>query len=240
MIHFSADFSPRQIHTKWNDIPRSLPLEVQPLIESAWSAARARLGDRLYDGPLARLDSWHIADNQLHLELSRTSYKPFYGTNLTHPELAHKYGVDVLANPLGISALIETSDGHLILGRRGSGVAFHAHRIHPLGGTLEQGGDVFAEIRRELQEEAALAAPDLIDLRCVGLAEDRAIRQPELMFHVKTKRLLAEVNLDLSEHDSIWSVRADEGAVQSAMADRNLTPIAVAALSLWLQAATRR
>lgn len=237
-IHFAGSFSPPQVTTAMVASTHTIPPDAQTTIDAAWEEARLRLGDRLYDGPMARLQSWRIENNRLHLTLGRTSYKPFLGTNLMHPELADQYGPDVLANPLGISALLQTSDGYLVLGRRGGGVAFHAHRIHPLGGTVEEEHqDVFAEILRELKEEAELNSTDIIDLRCVGLAEDTSIRQPELMFHAATRCTLAQINLDESEHDAIWPLRAEAAAVERAMRDADLTPIAVAALRLWYDAA---
>jgi hypothetical protein len=258
IIHLANEFLPHQVHC--NHLPSiiTLPDEVTAAIESAWQSAKSRLGTRLYNGPMARLDSWRIENGHLHLQFTPTTYKHFLGTNLCHPKLADQFGPDILANPLGISALVETSDSYLLMGRRGKNVAFHAHQIHPLGGTIDNvTADPFTEIRRELFEEAALRDDDLLDLRCVGLAGDPAIRQPELMFHAKSNLPLSKITLDPAEHDALWSIRADPSTVAQHLqnaskptpssciqgegqgggsAASEFTPIALAALKLWLRA----
>jgi NUDIX domain len=237
-IHLAGDFSADQVECVEVYSHQVVPPAVAAAIESAWRDARSRLGEKIYDGPMARLESWRVEAGRLHLVLGRTGYKHFYGTNLFNPGLADQYGASVLANALGISVLVETADGHLILGRRGDGVAFHAHRVHPLGGTVEVGAvDCFAEIRRELAEEAGLSEEDLLELRCMGLAEDKAIRQPELMFYGRVRATLDRIKLDEAEHVGVWSVRAERAAVEKATLDAELTPIALAALRLWYDAA---
>src|ERR1700722_6348318 len=192
IIHFSGDFPVDRVETIISDHPRSLPPEVQAIIETSLTSALARLGPRLYDGPMLRLNSWRIEGDRLCLNLGRTSYKPFMGTNLMHAESADVYGEEILANPLGLSAALESSDGFLLFGRRNSNVAFYPNRVHPFAGTLEQ-ADVFAGIRQELKEELNLVAIDISDVRCIGLAEDRSIRQPELIFRVKSNRTRVEI-----------------------------------------------
>jgi len=231
-IHFTGVFSSSQIETTLSDAPRPLPFEITPMIESAWTQALARLGPRLYDGPMMRLNSWKIESGRLLLTLGRTSYKPFMGTNLTHPELADRYGSDVLANPLGLSAALESADGFLLFGRRNSNVACYPNRVHPFAGTLDQ-PNVFGGIQRELEEELGLSLPDIADLRIIGLAEDRSIRQPELIFRAKSNRTRQEIErlLDAAEHTEVVAIRFDD--VENAMQRADLTPIARATLTLW-------
>jgi hypothetical protein len=241
LIHFAGDFSESQIRTTITNSPHPLPPEVASIIESTWTDALARLGPRLHDGPMLRLNSWQIAGGNLHLNLGHTSYKPFMGTNLMHAQLADQYGNEILANPLGLSAALESTDGFLLLGRRNNDVAFYPNRIHPFAGTLDQ-PNVLAGIRKELQEEVNLRAEDIADIRCIGLAEDRTIRQPELVFWVKSNRTRAEIErtLDPHEHNEIVAIRCDETEIQYAMRRADLTPIAVATLRVWSYGATRR
>ena len=96
-----------------------LPDKARELIDRAWQTASARPGVKLFDGPMCRLESWSaLAGGALQLTLSRTSYKLFMGTNMCHPELADRFGPQVLANPVGVSPALETADGFLMLGRR--------------------------------------------------------------------------------------------------------------------------
>jgi hypothetical protein len=97
--------------------------------------------------------------------------------------------------------------------------------------------DVFDEIRRELREELHLAPADIAQIRCVGLAEDRSLRQPELIFIVAAARGRSELEaqLDAHEHSEAYAVRAERAVVGRVMTDPALTPIAVASLALWLE-----
>ncbi len=211
---------------------------VEAAIDAAWAAKAARPGVRLFDGPMCRLDAWRPTPGGLHLTLSPTSYRPFVGTNMANPILADVYGPDVMANPVGVSPVLLTADGFLMFGRRNASVAYYPGRVHPFAGSMEPSDvDIFAAVRRELAEELSLAAADVSDLRCTGVAEDVALRQPELIFAAATAvtRAGVEARLDPAEHGGTWAVPATSAAVATAIAtDRNrLTPVAVASLALW-------
>ena len=75
--------------------------------------------------------------DRLALTLSNTTYKHFLGTNLTHPELADRYGREILANPVGVSPALLTADNFLMMGRRNASVAYYPNRIHPFAGALD-------------------------------------------------------------------------------------------------------
>jgi hypothetical protein len=234
----AGEWSPQQVAVMWSRSTRRIVPEVERAIEQAWSTAQARLGDKLFDGPMCRLERWSASVDRLELTLSRTSYRPFLGTNLFNATLADTFGRDVLANPVGLSTALETSDGHLVLGRRNDAVAYYPNRVHPFAGALEPAEltDVFAEIRRELREELSLGDTDVTAIRCVGLAEDRSLRQPELIFVAATTRTRREIEaqLDRTEHLAVYAVRAERNDVECAIADPILTPVAAASLTLWL------
>jgi hypothetical protein len=234
----AGDWSPDQVRIAWSADTRRVNLEVERAIDVAWSAAVARLGDKLFDGPMCRLERWSASPQRLELTLSRTSYRTFLGTNLYNAQLADTHGRDALANPVGLSTALQSSDGFLVLGRRNDSVAYYPERVHPFAGALEPGDttDVFSEIRRELHEELEFTDADILDIRCVGLAEDRSLRQPELIFIASTSRSRAaiEAGLDRTEHHAVYAVPAERAAVERAMAEPVLTPVAVASLSLWL------
>jgi hypothetical protein len=140
----------------------------------------------------------------------------------------------VLANPLGLSAVLQSSDGFLLMGRRNARVAYYPNRVHPFAGSATE-SDVFAGIRRELHEELALEENDIAGVRCVGLAEDASIRQPELIFAVQSSltRDRIESRLDATEHSALVAVEATSTAVNAVMKDPDLTPIAQASIALW-------
>lgn len=241
IFHALGDWSVDQVSLEWTPNSQSLPPPVVEAIDSAWGAGRARLGDKLFDGPMCRLESFSAALGHLNLRLSRTSYRIFLGTNLMHPELADRFGSAVLANPVGVSPVLLTADGYLMMGRRNSSVAYYPNRVHPFAGALEprDGLDVFQEVRRELNEELAFTGADIAAIHCTGIAEDRSIRQPELIFRVESTRTREQIEsqLDAAEHEATWSILATREAVESTLARpeqlAQLTPIAVATLLLW-------
>ena len=242
-FHASGSWTVRQLALR--RIPSSRPIipEIETLIEAAWGNAIARPGVHLFDGPLCRLESWRTSPDELCLTLSDTSYKAFLGTNLSHPELAERFGRGALANPVGVSPALITSDGQLMMGRRNGSVAYYPHRVHPFAGALDPADETpFSAILRELSEELAILSDEVTDIRCTGIAEDRSIRQPELIFAAWTRltRLEVEKRLDRAEHHDTWAIDATRQAalqaVESHLADpsaASFTPVAVAALALW-------
>ena len=233
----TGDWGPGAVLARRASDMRPLIRTVEELIDEAWSRALARPGVQLFDGPMCRLESASASPKRLRLNLSSTTYKTFLGTNLSHPELADRYGPAVLANPVGVSPALETADGFLLLGRRNASVAYYPGRVHPFAGALEprDAEDVFAAVRRELAEELSLADADLEELRCTGLVEDAALRQPELIFRVRCRltKEAVEAKLDPVEHRGTWSVRAARDEIQAALFQPELTPVAVASLLLW-------
>jgi hypothetical protein len=242
MVLFRAfgDWSRARVEVTWSASGRRVLPEVEAAIERAWADQSARLGARLFDGPMCRLERWSATPRRLELSLSRTSYKPFLGTNLYNASLADRFGADVLANPVGLSTALQTSDGWLLLGRRNDSVAYYPNRVHPFAGALEppRAGemlDPFAEVMRELREELAFTAADVGDIRCIGLIEDPGLRQPELIFRAvaaRTRRQI-EATLDRAEHHATYAVRAAAADLSRAVADQTLTPVAVGSLALW-------
>jgi len=236
-FHVIGRFSRGQVRTRWVDSTRPRIAEVEAGIERAWQEASRRPGVRLFDEPMCRLESFHPAADQLTLLLSRTSYKTFVGTNYADPQLADRYGPQVLANPLGISSLVGSGDGWVLLGRRSAAVAQYPLRIHTFGGALqvEEAADVFATAGRELAEELNLRDDDVRQIVCIGLVEDQSLRHPELIFHASSGlgRAQIEQKLDQAEHSAAVAIQAQADEVRSAAADPALTPVAAAALLLW-------
>jgi 8-oxo-dGTP pyrophosphatase MutT (NUDIX family) len=217
---------------------RRIVPEVESLIESSWCKGQARLGDRLFDGPMCRLESWSATRDSLELRLSPTSYRIFLGTNLSNEPLAEKFGIDVLANPVGISSVLLTRDGWLLYGRRNASVAYYPDRVHPFAGALEASdlADVFGAVERELNEELKIDPSDIESVRCIGMVEDQTIRQPELVFHTRTHltRSQIEQQIQTEEHRGSVAIESRRVAVERALADPGeFTPVAIATLLLF-------
>lgn len=235
-FHAIGDWRPGHVRLEWTDrSSRQTVPEVERIIDETWTRVLGRPGVRLFDGPMCRMESFAASTDVLRLTLSQTSYKPFVGTNLENPHLADVFGPGVMANPVGVSTLLETADGFLMMGRRNAAVAYYPGRVHPFAGALEprDGADPFAAVYRELREELSLAPADLTDLRCCGLVEDHALRQPELIFLAASglPRDRVEARLDREEHHETWSVGVRH--TEEALGDASLTPVADASLLLW-------
>jgi 8-oxo-dGTP pyrophosphatase MutT (NUDIX family) len=235
----AGDWGPDDVDVKWVPGTRRLVPEVEELIERAWHTATARAAMCLFDGPMCRLEGWGVSPDgkRLKLSLSHTSYKPFFGTNMSHPELFERYGPAVMANPVGVSPALETADGFLLLGRRNAAVAYYPERVHPFAGALEpdDNGDLFAAVRRELNEEVSLQEAELGQVRCTGIVLEQALRQNEFIFRARTtlSRRQVELRLDRQEHRATYALPATQEGVEEAIKDPQLTPVAVATLLLW-------
>lgn len=242
LIHETGRWRPGQIVVE--QVASSWPGDVAPAnerIARAWDAAKSRLGDKLFDGPMCRMESFSrdAVSDTLRLKLSTTSYRIFLGTNLTNPDLADAFGTHVLARPVGVSPAFITSDGWLMLGRRNASVAYYPNHVHPFAGALEpsDGWNPFNAVRRELREELGLHERDVIDIVCTGIVEDTILRQPEMIFAARSSlsRERIEAQVDDEEHHDSFAIRATAEAVAQALASspEPFTPVARAAMLLF-------
>ena len=231
-----GDWKPADVVARWVEDRRPRIPEVEEIIERSWREAQNRPGIHLFDGPVCRLECFR-AGEKLELDLSRTSYKIAWGTNLNNASLADRFGAGALANGVGLSCALESADGYLMLGKRNAAVAFYPRRVHPFAGTLEptQNLDVFAEARRELSEELGFTDSDISRMSCVGIVEDAALRQPEMVFAVKSARTRGEIEqmLDVTEHESCRTIAPSTQEVARTLVEPILTPGAVGATLLW-------
>ncbi len=233
----TGDWRADQIHVRRSGQARRVVRELEPLVESAWSELLARPGVNVFDGPMTRLVSFNASRDRLDLEIAETSYKAFIGTNISHPEWIATHGRELMADPLGVSPLVLTADDYLLFGRRQAGMALHPNRIHVFGGMMDPKDAGPAEAaRRELREELSLDHHDIVECRCIGLAEDSLLHQPDLLFIAQCRltRDALIAKLDVAEHHDAWSIPAtDESVVDAFSTEGALTPISCAAMLLW-------
>lgn len=214
---------------------------LEAVIDATWETALQRHGVNLFDGPLCRLEAVAVDAHGLHLSLSPTTYRIFIGTNGSHPEWADQHGPQVMANPVGTSVALLSSDGMLVFGRRSQRVALYPGFAHPFGGTMEPSTDgtpldILGEMRRELTEEAGLAAQDLLDLRVIALIEDRHLRQPELVYAARTTLTAAEIasRLDQHEHTACWLLPDTRAEIEATLGGSEpITPVLAGTLLAW-------
>jgi 8-oxo-dGTP pyrophosphatase MutT (NUDIX family) len=235
-FHVTGDWREGAVRSHWTGSGRRTRTDIDDSIERSWLAAKQRLGDRLFDGPMCRLESWNASPPQLNLTLSPTSYRIFLGTNLIRP---HELDAEFLANPVGVSTVLLTRDDFLMLGVRNDRVAYYPNRVHPFAGSLEpddvDAASIFNCVRRELDEELSLRPDEITDARCVGLVEDLSLRQPELIFSVRTtrSRQQVEASVHAAEHHDSLAIAADRASLEQELAKATpFTPVGIASLLL--------
>ena len=242
-------FDRARVTDRWTGATRSTNDQLERLIDQAWEVAlwqAKRKGVHLFNGMLARLAEYSVNEQGLDLACGPVSYKEFHGTNQSHAYLRYLHGPDVLADPLGVSAALVTSDGFIMLGRRSDSVLQYARRIHPIGGMVEPprapstAPDPFGSMLTELAEETSIDECDVAEISLLGLVRDKHTVQPELIFDItltadacRVKRGAAEAK-DAAEHTEMIPLRNHPAAVVTFMEQNfsQLTPVALATLLL--------
>jgi hypothetical protein len=237
-IHTTGNWSRGNVHASIVPSTRRIDPLVEAFIESSWRHGQQRLGVKLFDGPMCRMEKWRATAETLELSLSLTSYRIFFGTNLSDQPIAEHFGREVLASPVGVSSALLTRDGWLLYGRRNNTVAYYPNRVHPFAGALEEKdlADVFGAVERELNEELHLAPADIESIRCIGIVEDEAIKHPELIFHTRVRltRRQIESQVHADEHGGSVAIEANRAGVEKALANsREFTPVGIATLLLF-------
>jgi len=248
-LDFVGLFGRDRVQVRWSDSPRPTNDQIESVIEAAW-AEQTRLaaeqGRKLYNGRLCRVINCETQGLVLQLTLGEVSYKEFVGTNLTNAQLRYIHGPDVLANPLGVSAAVVTSDGYVLLGRRSNKVFSNSGLIHPVGGIVEPSAeagripDPFQAMTDELCQELALPAEAVNRNVCLGIVRAKRVVQPEMVFEVRVNGDIEAIRAgagnapDASEHDELVAVCDHPGAVVTYI-EKNysqLTAVALATLLL--------
>lgn len=195
-------FRPAQVRTEWTAIGRRTNDEIEALIAATWAErvaeAEAR-GGMLWSAPMARLVDWRVEDGALTIRFGPTTYREFVGTNVANPWVAQRYGADHLSDGCGVSALVRTSDGRLVLQRRSAAVFEFAGLIAACGGAVEPiapgdpSTDLDAQARRELREELGLPGDALGEMTLLGIGRTTSRHKPEVVYLAETSTTWEEL-----------------------------------------------
>jgi hypothetical protein len=170
---------------------------VEHLRETMW-AAHVERNPMAFDGALLRMETWKAdMEGWLHLSAEVTAFSAYVATR--HPGFADEHPCEARADPLGLTALVLTSDGHVIVTVRSLKADQNPGALYLVGGYAEPGEvfgeiDLFQEMAREIEEE--IAVTDLIRSLsyAIGLAYDPVYCHPEL-FMVTFSRSTAQAIL---------------------------------------------
>jgi ADP-ribose pyrophosphatase YjhB (NUDIX family) len=249
IIEADARLGAAALVPSWTDAPRPTTPALEERIARFWeeqSAHAEARGRRLYNGDLVRLVSLRSEAQSLHLELGRTCFRDFVGTNLRGAAGETAVDPGERANPLGVSAAVVTRDGYLVLGRRRGELYVHGGFLHTFGGlveSLDRRGDGTVDlegaIRRELAEEARVEGHEIADVVVTGLVRDRGLMQPELLFDVTTtltrSALLGRFDPAVAdqEHTALECVHDEPGSIVPFLQrSAPVAPVAAAAVLL--------
>ncbi len=215
-------FLPGAVATRLVDEPRPSTPALDARIEATWRAALARAardGHHLYDGDVLRWVRCAVHGTRdprrLEMVVAPAKYREFVGTNLD-PGLRPEFGTfpasqnfppsvhpwSRFANAVGTSAVVVTTDGVLVAGRRSARVLGYAGCVHAFGGMLEAADaaadpaasgavDAFGGLVRELNEELGVRADELSEPVLEAVILEPEIWQPELIFHARVARTYA-------------------------------------------------
>ncbi|KOO24873.1 nucleoside diphosphate-linked moiety x motif 22 [Chrysochromulina tobinii] len=189
-------------------------------IEASWAEAREKQ-PRLFDKSKFRLASIRWTNGAINIDLGLTSYKDYVGTNRLPVERRTALEADgerlygdrtaFLSNALGVEAVLETSDGQIVLLRRSTAVT-GGHGLYngpsghpePSHAGLEEAPvptatnaeaveaasqaaarELFNSVLQEIVEETNVPITALSTPLIIGCMAD-ASGKPDLLFFVRT------------------------------------------------------
>lgn len=238
-ILFHGPFRYEDIQLQRVEGTRQYPPLITALIETTWKAEKAKQDRFLFNGAIVSLLDVKRVSNALFCTIQETDYQAFVGTNLHHcNDISDK---DMMANPIAVCAVLLTADQKLVIGKRSTKLAESSGYYHVPGGTLEFGDIIHPEstIRKELEEEFGIIAPDLEDITCMALAMNHVMHKPEFLYYAKLKLTADALQTryltasDAEEHTEICYIQSD--ALPKFIQTHPMTVIGKAALLLWFE-----
>ncbi|HOC88959.1 MAG TPA: hypothetical protein PKI90_05385 [bacterium] len=239
---FTGRYTPSEVSVLWEESLMPLSGELQAAIDEAWE----RLDPNPhFNGRIARLEEWEIEADALRLRLRPTEYKHLLYSNGHTGEIIRRWGERYLSRALGISAVVVSSEGQIMLMQRSDRVGEYPGCYDLFGGHIDlpapgESTDPFVSMAKELEEEIALS-PGAAELTLFGLLLTREARKPELLFDARCSlesRLIMQAALsarDRYEYTRLMTISADSASISSFLARNRgmISPSAFGALELF-------
>ena len=192
-ILFSCVYSHTPVRAMLTDKSRLSNPEVDKIIRKTWARFADRSKSRdfsLFSESLCSLIRYTETEKGAELTLGRTSYEEYLGTNLKNPWIHGKYGNEYLANPLGVNALLITSDRKVVLGTRKKNLAVDHSMADVFGGYFfitpeaerEPEVDLFEEAKYKVLRFFNIRPDNITEVTCLGLIRHRTTLKPEILF----------------------------------------------------------
>ncbi len=238
----------QDLNVNWVPHYHDLPPDMLIEIEKFWKNVKNK---KMYNGKLARLDSWMVKKNILNLNLSITDYRTLLYSNHHIQHIIEKWGGKYISRALGISAVVLTSDHFIMFMRRSNLVGEYPESIDVFGGHINISNDSeFPGIReamlKELEEELGIRK-DKVDLECIGLITNNQNHKPELIFTANVALSVNEVinksnkAIDSFEFNKII-VLPNLGKVLTSFLKKNellFTPSALGSIEMFMQSGSQ-
>ena len=259
----TAGLNRKQMEFEVDTIVFNLPEEVKSEKARIISQIRSiQPSARFLDDNLWRLSEFELKDHIMRF--GRTRYSDYVATNL-----AALYGISTrkgkllsileggprlsqlrysrAANPLGVAAMVTTSENSTFLQNRSSQTLTYPNMVGPsVSGTLEcvpSLPDPFMAIMREISQELGIEPWEILTIKYIGLTRDlKRAGQPDMFFIVKTELSLdtilkrVDTARDKYETDSILPIShveiMSEEHFTFPIANSQITPTALMACYL--------
>ncbi|WP_246651683.1 NUDIX hydrolase [Rhizobium laguerreae] len=168
---------------------------VEEVRKSTWAAVCAKR-PAAFDGSLLRMASYQVDGERLSIAASRTRFSAYVATR--HPAFASEHPHADRADPLGLTAIVLTADGNVIVTKRSLLADQNPGGLYLIGGYAEPGDsdgpvDIFNEIAREVEEEIAVGDVSRSEAVAIGLAYDPVFCHPELFLLMPSKSTAADI-----------------------------------------------
>lgn len=247
-IHLSGNWPRLRALINYQPIEYTLPGEFARQSLAFWETQLALPNRHLFNGALCRLEKFSQNNGALQLSLSRTCYRDLLFSNANTNELLLALGESGPVRALGISAVIETADGFLLLIRRSENVGEFPGGLDVVGGHVHPDDhfrngvlDVFFAIADEVHAELGIPFHLLDDFVCCGLGENWRHRKPELAFFLVLPLTMNEVQQlapsarEADELTDLFAVRAEKASLLRFIAENaaHITPSAHGCLQIY-------
>lgn len=155
--------------------------------------------------PLYRLDSLETTGHRLILHTSPTDYAEHLLTNVDHPQWRAERGDDVMADAIGVSGVLRTADGFVLVGRRSGRTHEAPGAFHVIPSGHPHPPQTVAEaIGAELHEELGLHPDRLDEAHVTGVIRALPSGKPEVTTMLTTSLTATEVRAAWEEADERW------------------------------------
>ncbi len=180
--HFTCCLPEANVVIQWNPATLQLPDDMKKDVLAYWDRLPK---DFIFNGRLARLESWELKNSHCQFKLQPTDYRTLLYSNAHVDHIQSTWGRSFLSRTLGISAVVISSDDHLVFMKRSANVGEYPECFDVFGGHIDvpngSAPNVFNSMAQELYEEVGLERHDYA-LHLIGLVEATPNQKPELIF----------------------------------------------------------